>query len=214
MRLYFARHGQSEANVLQRISNRGWRFGLTETGQAQAYRLAEQLRDTGIARVFTSPLMRAVQTAEIVSDTLGLPLERTDALREFDCGEAEERSDPQAWALHAWVCQAWQEGRPGARIQGGDSREDLWERLHPFVEGLLRQGQDALLVGHKGMFMFTLPELLVNVNLAFALQHGLPNTAYVLAEQRPHGLVCLEWCRELVPEVRGFQGSSRPTAPP
>ena len=44
MRIYFARHGESEANILQEFSNRGRKHGLTEKGKRQAERLADNLK--------------------------------------------------------------------------------------------------------------------------------------------------------------------------
>ncbi len=194
MRLYFVRHGESEANVSHVISNRGWKHGLTETGCEQARALAARLRGHSIARIYTSPLMRAVQTAEILAGALGVPCERTDALREFDCGEAEDRADDGAWAMNDWIIREWIEGRFGSRIPGGESLEEIQARFFPLVDGLIQKGEDALLVGHGGTYLCTLPALLANVAWSFALQKGIPNTGYVLAEPRTEGLVCLEWC--------------------
>ncbi len=195
MKLYFVRHGESEANTLGVISNRGWKHGLTAAGRAQAQALAERLRGAGIARVYASPLMRAWQTGEIAARALDVPFERTDALREIDCGIAEGRSDEEAWALHDQVSREWIAGRTAARIPGGESLEDVRARFAPFVARLLERGEDALLVGHGSLFHVTLPDLL-KVDLAYVLQRGFPNTSYVLAEQRPEGLVCLEWLGE------------------
>ncbi|MBK9055673.1 MAG: histidine phosphatase family protein [Chloroflexi bacterium] len=43
MRFYFVRHGESEANILHEMSNRGWKHGLTEKGREQAAALAYNL---------------------------------------------------------------------------------------------------------------------------------------------------------------------------
>ena len=42
MKLYFVRHGESEANLLHELSNRGLRHGLTDLGREQAGLLAEE----------------------------------------------------------------------------------------------------------------------------------------------------------------------------
>ena len=68
MRLYFVRHGESEANILRVISNRGYRYGLTQ-GSTTSYRLATfEHVPFGI---FSSPLRRAVETADISLVHLG-----------------------------------------------------------------------------------------------------------------------------------------------
>jgi broad specificity phosphatase PhoE len=197
MKIYFVRHGESEANVLRVISNRGWVHPLTEKGRQQARDLADRLRQVGIAKIYTSPLQRAVQTAEILAQTLGIEFEITDALREFDCGIAEGRLDAEAWKLHAGVTQAWAvHHRWESRIPGGESCLDLRARFLPLVNSLLEEGTDGsknyILIGHGGLYFSMLPMVLVNLPPKF--EGAFPNTGYVLAETRPEGLVCLEWC--------------------
>ena len=58
--------GESEANLLHEFSNRGLRHGLTDLGREQAGLLAEALAGVSAVRLFSSPLLRAVQTAELV----------------------------------------------------------------------------------------------------------------------------------------------------
>src|SRR6266851_1245061 len=61
MKVYFVRHGESEANLLHEFSNRGFKHGLTQQGQQQATTLAQSLKNASVTKVFSSPLMRAVQ---------------------------------------------------------------------------------------------------------------------------------------------------------
>jgi probable phosphoglycerate mutase len=199
MRLYFTRHGESEANIIREISNRGYRHGLTEKGRLQAAALVDTMRAIEATRVYTSPLQRAVETAQILSDGLGIPYEITDALREFDCGLAEGRADAEAWALWKSVWVEWFErGNPGYRIEGGESYLDIQARFVPFVQGLVAEkGQAAeslVLIGHGGTYGCMLKSVLAIPRLAEMLELPFPNTGYVLAETRPEGLVCLEWC--------------------
>jgi probable phosphoglycerate mutase len=138
MKPYFARPGESEANVLREISNRGLKHPLTEKGRQQAQTLAAVLQPAGIAAIYTSPLLRAVQTAEILSEALGVGLEVTDALREYDCGILEGTSGPETWAAFWALREAWWPGRQwDRRIEGGESFLDMQARFVPFIEGLL-----------------------------------------------------------------------------
>jgi probable phosphoglycerate mutase len=199
MKLYFARHGQSEANVLREISNRGLKHPLTEKGRQQAHALAVELLPAGIAAIYTSPLLRAVQTAEILSEAFGVGFEVTDALREYDCGILEGTSGPETWAAFWALREAWYPGRQWERrIEGGESFLDMQARFVPFIEGLLARDnqRDAalVLIGHGGLYLSMLPLVLVNVDFEFASHQPFPNTGYVLAESSPQGLICREWC--------------------
>lgn len=66
-----ARHGQDEANA-ERTLNGHRDTNLTDLGRQQARVAGEKLKDDGITRIFSSPLMRAQQTAEIIAEAIGL----------------------------------------------------------------------------------------------------------------------------------------------
>ena len=130
MRLIFARHGESQANVEQIISNRDLPHPLTKQGKAQARELAEMLTQRNMSAIYASPLLRAQETAQIVSERVGLPLMTTDALREFDCGIAEGRGDAEAWQLLNDVVADWSNRHNyDQRIEGGESFNDMLDRM-------------------------------------------------------------------------------------
>ena len=199
MRFYFVRHGESEANLLNEFSNQDFtKHPLTENGRAQAAALAETLRAVKLTALYASPLLRAQQTAEILNAPHGLPIQTSRALVEHDAGELEGRSDPAAWDAYMNLFNAWIVQRDlDARIEGGESFNDLRARFIPFIATLSDkyQGTDAniVLVAHGGIYHSMLPLLLTNVGYTFAYKHLLGNAAYVLAEQRDEGLVCLSW---------------------
>lgn len=64
--IYIIRHGQTELNNKQVLQGRS-NYPLNEKGIAQAREAAERLRFVTFSRVFSSPLIRAVQTAEIIA---------------------------------------------------------------------------------------------------------------------------------------------------
>jgi broad specificity phosphatase PhoE len=199
--ILFVRHGESEANILRVISNRGSVHGLTERGRRQVEALAAELKGAGVTRIYSSPLLRAVQTGEILAEALDLVCEFTDALREFDCGIAEGRSDPEAWELHRDIMERWLLHRQhDARIPEGESFGEIRSRFVRFVGGLLEAQEPAdssILVGHGGLYECMLP--LVLVNLERGPELPFPNAAYVLAEKRCDGLFCQEWCGKPLP---------------
>jgi probable phosphoglycerate mutase len=197
-KLIFARHGESEANVLHEFSNRGLKHGLTARGRLQAQLLAEQLGDSATEALFSSPLLRALQTAEILSTHLNLPYEVTDALREYDCGFLEGRSDEDGWELYEIVLREWLVNRNWARrIQGGESFLDMQRRFVPFIEDLVTAyasaGATLVFVGHGGLYRCMLPLILRNIDFDFTLNHGLGNTETVVAEAMGRELICRAW---------------------
>jgi broad specificity phosphatase PhoE len=198
MKLYFARHGESEANLLRVFSNRGVKHGLTEEGRAQARILAQTLQSASVTRLFSSPLLRATQTAEIVAEVLGLRYEITDALREYDCGVWEGRSDAAGWEEYERVLAAWiEKGDWQQRMEGGESFDDMRVRFVPPVEQLVEQyGHSPAgigLIGHGGLYRCMLPLVLENIEHDFALRHPISHTGLVVAEQQGGKLICTVW---------------------
>ncbi len=198
MRIYFVRHGESQANLLHEISNRGTKHGLTSRGRAQAICLAQRLQRHPVARIYSSPLLRAVQTSEILADRLGVGCKVTDALREYDCGILEGRADDEAWRLwqelfDAWVVRrCWEE-----RIEGGESLNDIRARFEPFIQDLVDQYRETetavVCVSHGGVYSMMLPLVLRNVDTGLILHCGFDYTSCMVAELRPAGLYCVQW---------------------
>jgi 2,3-bisphosphoglycerate-dependent phosphoglycerate mutase len=195
MKIYFVRHGESEANILKEFSNWGDKHPLTEKGRQQAEVLAQNLEELPLKKIFTSPIKRARETAEILSTALNIPAEVTEALREGDVGALEGRADPASWAIYQQVQNAWWEGDFDISTKDGESFTAMQARFMPFIEKLIAADSgDVVLIGHGALYRFMLPELLINIDAEWAYPHAIGNTAYILAETDPEGLGCVEWC--------------------
>lgn len=198
MILYFVRHGESEANLLGEFSNGLNKHPLTEKGVQQVYALAHNLKSLPITDCYSSPILRAKQTAEIISTDLGIPCHITDALREFDIGILEGKSDENSWQMFWHLLDSWLVKRTWEmRIEGGESFLDIQQRFIPFIESLVHQFGSSqshiLLVGHNGTYRCMLPLILHNLDFSFASQHSLSNAAVVIAKTTTNGLTCLQW---------------------
>ena len=196
MKLYFVRHGESEANLQHVISNYASPFGLTERGKQQAHVLAERLKELPITTMYSSPVLRAMDTADILYQALGLPYRVTEALREYHCGVLEGQSDEESWRLHRQYYEDWTLRHDYlSKPEGGESFVDIQKRFLPFIESLKRGDEDEhiLLVGHGGLLHLMLPLILTNIDNDFVNAHGIGHTEYVIAELRTDGFVCEQW---------------------
>ena len=81
MKIYLIRHGQTTGDIENRYGG-DYDDHLTALGEAQAQNLAEELVPAGIEAIFTSPLLRATETAAIISKQLGVGFEIIEELRE------------------------------------------------------------------------------------------------------------------------------------
>ena len=195
MKLYFVRHGESEANTQQVISNRERPFRLTPVGKQQVNTLAEKLKDVPFTAIFSSPVRRARETADILSGSLHLPYQVIEALREYDCGILEEKSDEASWRLHREIAEDWTVNHNyPRRPDGGECFLDIQNRFLPFIESL-KHGDDehVLLIGHGGLFQLMLPLVLSNIDNDFVSSHGIGHTECVIAEYLSNEFVCRQW---------------------
>jgi 2,3-bisphosphoglycerate-dependent phosphoglycerate mutase len=197
MKLYFTRHGESEANRLRIISNRDLPHGLTGTGRLQALELAEKLQARPITRIYASPLLRARQTGEILSTALSVPLEPAEALREPDCGVLEGHSDPQAWAEHKYWLDTWLVGRElDNGPQGGETCIAIRDRFTIFIKELVREyGQspaEFVLVTHGEVLLLGLPGLVEGLDADHLLERNPEHGAFLTVECKEKRLIFRE----------------------
>jgi probable phosphoglycerate mutase len=125
--LYLARHGETADNARRVFQGQGGR-GLNRLGRAQAARLAERFRRAPPTAIVTSDLERAVETATIVSEACGVPVELDSALREVDVGTWTGKSYEEVAELFHEEWAAWESGLD-VRRGGGETYAELAERI-------------------------------------------------------------------------------------
>lgn len=81
------RHGQAENNVSRTLVGRHIEAHLTEQGREQVADVAKQLKSIRIDKVFASPVIRAVETAKIICETLGTTYGIDERLYEIELGK-------------------------------------------------------------------------------------------------------------------------------
>jgi broad specificity phosphatase PhoE len=210
MKLYFARHGESEANVQQIFWNQPEKYGLTDKGREQARSLADSLVGIAFVALYCSPVLRAVQTAGIVGRRLGLTPEVADGLREWNTGILEGQGyNKETEALHRWVTVQWlKHNNHDARIEGadknhpGESYNDIAARFMPLIDRLEKTygntDANVLLISHGGTLICMLPLLLSNVDKAFSLTWGTPYATPIVTELHDGKWVCLRWGEDVL----------------
>jgi probable phosphoglycerate mutase len=198
MHVYFIRHAESVANAENIITSRAVDlYPLTEKGQAQARAVAEKLQEVEFAAAYSSHLLRATQTAEIIREGREIPLQQDQLLREHDAGELDDRRDEEAWDELERIYYAWVGGDFDARPDGGESLLEVQERFGQFIDQLAHQGNPGtdtyLVVGHAGLFWGNLPFLFENVDFEFAREHGIDNASVIIGEYDGSTWRCLSW---------------------
>jgi broad specificity phosphatase PhoE len=147
--ILLARHGETDWNRDNRFQGHA-DPPLNETGRAQAAELAAALADEPLAAAYSSPLRRALETAEIVAGPHRLEPVAVDALREVDVGSWQgltrseiEKRFPDQYARWLEYRQGWDDG---------ETYEEMGARV---VAALLElaaahEGDQILAVSHGG----------------------------------------------------------------
>jgi ribonuclease H / adenosylcobalamin/alpha-ribazole phosphatase len=143
------RHGDTPLSREKRFSGVG-DAALTRTGTAQAHAAARRLRARGgIEAVMSSPLRRALQTAEVAAAALDLPMLVDEDLRETDFGAWEGLTFAEALARWPDLVAAWL-ADPSVAPPGGESFADTEIRVRHARDRLLARMPRAtiLVVSH------------------------------------------------------------------
>lgn len=127
MRLYLIRHGQTDWNLAHRIQGKK-DVPLNETGRQQAKLLAEGMKNRPVEKVFTSQMLRARETAEILADSQHVPLYLVKGLEEIHYGEWEGLTWEEIEKKFPEEYEKRQENLADHRPPGGENQMDVVER--------------------------------------------------------------------------------------
>lgn len=162
------RHGQTAWNKEERFRGRT-DLPLNETGLSQAQQIARSLRSEPIKAIYSSPLQRSVATAAPLASALGLAVTPLSGLNDLNLGEWQGQSPDEVAARYPDVYPRWLSAPHTVRIPGGESLDDVRERVAATLDELdARHNEDRIvLVSHQAVNKVLLPLVL-----------GLDNSAY------------------------------------
>jgi broad specificity phosphatase PhoE len=148
-KLILVRHGETEWNRVEIFRGR-IDIDLNETGIKQAELLAEYLSEIKIDAIFSSPLKRAVKTAEIIADRQKRNVDITEGLIDFNYGKWQGLSHEEVKEKYEELYRDWLNRPDQVKIPGGESLEDVRRRAVAVVEKIIaNNGGTAVLVSHR-----------------------------------------------------------------
>ena len=142
LRLYIARHGETDWNVAHRLQ--GWTDRpLDDTGKRQAADLAALLKSVHLDAIYSSTLSRARDTAQTVAGA-GMTVKTLPGLRERNYGKFQGGSDTDPEYLKR--VSAWDDS-----MDGGESLNQLLARARDSLDMIRREhpSGNVLIVGHR-----------------------------------------------------------------
>jgi len=154
--IWLARHGETAYNAERRFQGQG-AVPLSPRGLEQASELAEQAAGHDFAALWSSPLPRARQTAEVVAARLGLEIRDEPRLMETDAGDWTDRPFADVEAADPERFAGFVAGDPGFAFPGGESFAAQQRRVVAALEEIRAQSPlPALVVCHRNSIRLAL----------------------------------------------------------
>lgn len=149
-RLYLVRHAQSVGNT-----SADWHPDppLTELGREQAMMVGERMARQGIDAIFSSPLCRALETAQPLAEASGLPVTVLDDLREIDAGPAETDAGRFAPEERQAIHRLLAENPSWDAFPGSEGSGPFRARITAAIDDVVREcpGRRVAVVTHGGV---------------------------------------------------------------
>jgi broad specificity phosphatase PhoE len=180
--MLLVRHGQTDWNKTGKIMGRR-PISLNEKGRSQAKGIAEYLSDVPIDVIYTSPMARALETAEIIASLHRPPVEvRADqALTEIDYGSWVDRTfaDIEGEGSEAW--RTYRMAPHMVRFPGGESMMDVFARVSALVKKVVDVKGDGrvVFVSHADVVKAAMLNL-IGVDAAHLMKFSIDNCAMIL----------------------------------
>lgn len=164
--LHLVRHGQTDFNAEGRVQGQ-FDSRLDEVGKQQAQFLQMPISMIGITAAYTSSNLRAVETAEILTEGLQLPLHRTDELREIFMGPWQQRLWSEVAEENQEQFANFMTSPDRFSLEGAESFVELRERGVRAIESIIAtESEGEVLVVSHGAILKAIVSHYANVDLA------------------------------------------------
>lgn len=184
MKFYLTRHGETDWNIQNRIQGQTDTL-LNERGREQAHELAKRLKDGyGIKTIYTSRQKRAKETAEVIGQAIHVTPVVREGLEEISLGSWEGYTWKQVREQFPDEYQAWYGNRRYQIPPGGESYQQLLNRLLPTLDAIFKENQgNVLVVSHSAVIMTLMTYLYNTPYEDMARNYKTGNTGIVEIDQ-------------------------------
>jgi len=181
------------------VAGRSAEAPLSDAGREQARRAARRIGHLPVRAIYSSPVQRAMQTADILAEAMGLPVQLSDSLSEIDYGQWTGRKLDELRTQELW--KGWCEFRSGTRVPGGELMSQVQARV---VAEMLRlrdrhRGEYVALVSHGDVIKAAVAYFLgVPLDLFQRIEISLASVSAVALGDRGPWVLCVNNTAEVV----------------
>ena len=140
MEIYVVRHGQTDYNV-KKVFQGHIDIPLNETGKKQAQETASKFRNIDADMILVSPLQRALQTAQPISQITGVPITIEERLIERSFGDMEGHQNREDWNIKMML-----DYEKNYDIENIEPIQSLFKRVFYFLDEITEQYKDKKVV--------------------------------------------------------------------
>lgn len=188
-KIFLVRHGQTDFNLKGIVQGSGVDSSLNDRGREQAKAFFDAYKHVDFDKVYTSALRRSQESVqEFIA--MGIPHEILPGLNEISWGKKEGQViTPEEDEYYHYMLNQWQLGNVSLRIEGGESPQDVINRLQPAVNHILgNESEKIILICMHGRAM--------RILLCYLLNYPLSNMDFF--EHENFGLYVLHYTGSLV----------------
>lgn len=170
--LYVVRHGETDTNHEGRINGHATNLDLNEAGIQQVKDLEKNIDINFFDEIYSSPLKRAVQTAEILNNGVH-KVQIDERLSEINYGswdglkmlETQEKY-PDAFDENAYVLPNYTK-----YAQNGEENEHVYERIRSFIKDMSKKNDENILIVCHGFISRSFFKVVTNIpNISHVIQ--------------------------------------------
>jgi broad specificity phosphatase PhoE len=180
--LILVRHGETLWNVEKVFRGRA-DVSLDELGIRQAELLSKYLSNWRLEAIYSSPVKRALDTANIIARYQNVAVRIAEGLTDFDFGEWQSLPEQEVMRLYPDLLNEWHSNPHKVRMPGGESLEDAKKRAVEVVNDVLSKHQGSVaLVSHR---------VVIKVLICYLL--GLDNSHFRNINQDVAGITIFDY---------------------
>lgn len=193
-RIVLWRHGRTEWNATGRFQGQT-DIDLDEIGRAQAWESARRLAALEPDLLISSDLRRTRDTMAALAEISGKPIQLDERLRETFAGEWQGLTGAEIASRYPEEYKAWRAGDPLLKVGGGETRQDVAERMAAAVRDIAARLADdglAVLTTHGGAARLGIAALIGMPLERFTNIGGLSNGSWSMLRDTDQGWVLVE----------------------
>ena len=174
--IYFVRHGQTDCNR-QGIIQGHLDIPLNDTGMDQAREISQKLKDKKIDVIYSSPLIRAKTTAEVINEYHNVDIIVDERLKELDAGRL------QGLKFKDLTDEDKNNFYVDPSVFGAESYDQLYDRVVSLYKQLEKLDKDILIVAHGGVYR-SIYRYINGINYANADIKPIDNCEYIILNDK------------------------------